>query len=842
MLRIGAGNFDVGFPVTLQIFENGQLIKEEKDWFRIPTAPEIPQIYKNWRDKYHVLGRAIQPVEGQTTNSSILKTCQAAARELEDYMRRWFEDIHFASLRDRIRVEAQVRADESVAIILDCNTGTANQDLQLRKLPWHLWDLLSSHLPNTEVALNAGFNRPVEPLGRPVKILAIFGSSKGGLKLEEDITALKALQQRGAEITFELQPNREVLHQRLSKQAWDILFFAGHSSSEAGNRRGYLQIGDDRSLSLDDLREDLKKAVAKNLKLAVFNSCDGLGIADYLADLKVPITIAMREPVPDLVARKFLRYFLEEFSSGKPLYQAVREARSSLHWMESDDENPCPAATWLPVICQNPNQPELVWSGDQRVPWRLIGLGGAAAALLAVVVYLLIQPMPNQTHVCRSRTEQTQWAGTERVSCGDRNLLPKEDGNANQLEFRNYKAKGIQAMAEGQYYNAIVHFEKALQVYPNAPETRIYLNNARIGDAKAYTLAAVVPISGSNPNNALEMLRGFAQAQTEINDNGGINGIPLKLVIIDDADDPTIARQVATILVKAPEVLAVMGHWTSDVSLAGGAVYNAGKLVFVAPLSTTVELSNFGPYVFRTNINNYTGGQALAKHMLNTWQHKQAAIFYVQNVTYSEEIRTEFSKTVTDRGGEIVASFDLSDPQFSAYQSVEQAIRQGAKVLLLATNNASVDKALQVMQVNENRLKLLGDLANLYSPKTLEVGRENAVGMVMAVSWHIDADPTSNFPKSSKQLWKADVNYATAMSYDAAQALAEALKRNPTRTGIQQALRDQNFSAPGAADPVQFSSSGDRRTQIQLVEIQKVTRSRSGTGFDFVPLPSQDAS
>ncbi|NJL56427.1 CHAT domain-containing protein [bacterium] len=205
------------------------------------------------------------------------------------------------------------------------------------------------------------FNVRSHPWRYPVKLLAIFGSSEGGLELDQDRVELEQLQQSGAMLTILEQPTREALHNQLCNQTWDILFFAGHSFSEDRCQMGYIQITDERSLSLDDLDEDLRTAISRGLKLAIFNSCDGLGISTYLANLQIPSTIVMKEPVPDVIAREFLRYFLNAFASGKPLSLAVRETRRNLQWWESA-ENPCPAASWLPIVCQNPTQAELVWS------------------------------------------------------------------------------------------------------------------------------------------------------------------------------------------------------------------------------------------------------------------------------------------------------------------------------------------------------------------------------------------------------------------------------------------------------------------------------------------------
>ena len=184
-------------------------------------------------------------------------------------------------------------------------------------------------------------------------------------------------------------------------------------------------------------------------------------------------------------------------------------------------------------------------------------------------------------------------------------------------------------------------------------------------------------------------------------------------------------------------------------------------------------------------------------------------------------------------GGQVESEFDLSNPDFSAAKSVEQATKQGAKVLMLAPNGSVLDKALQVVQVNQKRLNLLGG-DDVYALKSLEVGGNEAVGMVVAVPWHINGDPTSAFPRQSRQLWGADVNWRTALAYNATRALIAALERNPTRSGVQQALSSSDFSTTGASGTIRFLPSGDSNTPVQLVKV--APGNRSGTGLDFVPV------
>ena len=162
----------------------------------------------------------------------------------------------------------------------------------------------------------------------------------------------------------------------------------------------------------------------------------------------------------------------------------------------------------------------------------------------------------------------------DRISQGERSLVQAEI-KADNPAFTQAKQKGIQALGAKRYVEATASFEVALQKARNAPETLIYLNNARIGANRSYTIAVAVPI-GSDPNGSLEILRGVAQAQTELNRAIGDQTVPLKVVIANDDNNPDIAKQIANALVQMPDVLGVVGHYASDVTLAAGSVYNAG--------------------------------------------------------------------------------------------------------------------------------------------------------------------------------------------------------------------------------------------------------------------------
>ncbi len=412
-----------------------------------------------------------------------------------------------------------------------------------------------------------------------------------------------------------------------------------------------------------------------------------------------------------------------------------------------------------------------------------------------------------------------------RFSVGEKILFPYVTTPAKEM--------GAAAMSRGEYQNAADLFTTSLKTEPNDPEALIYLNNARIGRDKSYTIAVSIPI-GSDANAAKEILRGVAQAQNRINEAGGIDNLPLQVQIINDDNDPATAKQIAQSLGKDKTVLGVVGHYASDVTLATVPVYDANKLVAISPISTSIELSDRSPYVFRTVPSDYLAARGLADYMLSSLQQQKVAVFYNSKSNYSQSLRSEFTAAVHLGGGEVVSSFDLSDPNFNVENTFKETTAKGAQTIMLASSTSTLDKALQVVQINRQRFSILGG-DDVYTPKTLQIAGELGENMVIAIPWHIRAHPDAEFSLAAYNLWGGEVNWRSAMAYDAAQALIAAIKSSPkpTRDSIQQQLSDRSFTASGASSVVNFLPSGDRLGKIQLVQMQP---SSNKFGYQFLPI------
>ncbi len=872
VLNIDEGSFEQGFSVSLGIGENGPTYYKEK--IKIPPAPDIPRLYQDWQNRYRELGETIRQIEipsTQVTNCSIVEDEKQARDIFENYLRHWFSQLAWEKLQ--VRIEGKTQQNELIRVIIDAD------NIYLKKLPWHLWELFHNR-PYAEFALSAEYAPPTEALCCPIKILALFGGSKG-LDLNPDRKLITDLSNRGAKVTWLEKPQLSELSDSLWGQHWDILFFAGHSSSEEECKTGEIQINDSESISLTLLRNALRVAVKNGLKLVIFNSCDGLGLADELIGVRVPQMIVMREPVPDEVARQFLKYFLEDFSQGHSLYLAVRNARQRLEWMEKK----FPCASWLPVICQNPAAHPLIWS-EPTISWKKIAV---LTGILGTVILVLILGYRffSQSNV----TPPSTLSGSKKPLPTKPNLEENVNFSLGEKRLIAYnlnddKDAGIKAFANKNFSQAIEYFKKSLAKKPNDPETLIYLNNAvaretskihrlpvpeslkstlkvcslKNSSQKVLKIAAPIPIDADS-HIARDLLRGVAQAQNEINCQGGINSRLLQVVIVDDKDKLSLIKDLAQILVDTKEILAVAGHYSSSSTLEAGKIYD-GKIVAVSPTSNAFRKSKINPngldfskWVFRTSPGNTKG---LVDYTVDVKGLKKVAVAYVPNRAWSESTYNEFKNYLALKGGEIVSQCKLNS-NFIAEDCLEKSIKQKAEVMLLLPeiNNNTFDKALQLFYANYRSAQKLFFLGGdtMYNTKVSRLGKF-AENIVISMYWHRNEDNPSKFESDALALWKGHINGRTAMSYEATMVISEGLRRignNPNRSKLKKILSLPKFSAPGVAGKIEFESgenniiaAGDRKVtpenkaQIRVLVKNQCETQTSGLNCGFVRVLPQE--
>lgn len=393
-LILGLGNLNDGFPnVQAEIWEDGRRVKRESG--SLPPAPELQDLYRSWLFLYELyyqhqelsdrlndfrfrgsdVDEDYEENEADFTNFSEQELSELCQR-YQDSINNWLASHGFRKIERFLW--KNLSKDEDILIFIE------SEDNKIQRLPWRLWELFENYYAELALSLKTPFEtveKRIKKVIKKVKILSIIGDCTG-LDEQEDKNSIEKLPDVLPK--FLKEPKCQDIDAQLWREGWDIFFYTGHSSSQS---QGTIKLNQQESLSIEDLKHGLQEAIRNGLKLAIFNSCDGLGLAEALAELNIPYVIVMREPVPDRVAREFLRYFLEAFSGGKYLYAAIREARLRLNPLEKN----FPCATWLPVICQNPGvRKNLTWQelrdGELKSLWHQLMMVLVASLILTSLV------------------------------------------------------------------------------------------------------------------------------------------------------------------------------------------------------------------------------------------------------------------------------------------------------------------------------------------------------------------------------------------------------------------------------------------------------------------------
>lgn len=146
---------------------------------------------------------------------------------------------------------------------------------------------------------------------------------------------------------------------------------------------------------------------------------------------------------------------------------------------------------------------------------------------------------------------------------------------------------------------------------------------------------------------------GVELAVDEINGQGGINGRKIRLVVKDDEGTVTGGVTVAQSLIQIPDLVAVIGHRASFVSIAASAIYEEAGIVMLSPASTAPSLTQKGyQLVFRNIPSDAEIARQLALFAARQG-HRRMAIYYSED-SYGLGLANAFEDHAKNEGIKIV--------------------------------------------------------------------------------------------------------------------------------------------------------------------------------------------
>src|SRR6478672_9482248 len=179
---------------------------------------------------------------------------------------------------------------------------------------------------------------------------------------------------------------------------------------------------------------------------------------------------------------------------------------------------------------------------------------------------------------------------------------------------------------------------------------------AAFGQAKAYKIGTLQPLSGAGAAGGKTALVGLQMAVDRINKNGGINGRPVEIVVADDESKPDVGRRKTEKLLEEDKVDAHVGGFLSNVCLACMPVFEEQKVLNMISvcLDTTLTTTKCNRYSFRPYDYAPSQAVAFAPYLVNN-MGKKWHLGYA-DYSWGQSTRDAYAEEIKKAGGEVVGT------------------------------------------------------------------------------------------------------------------------------------------------------------------------------------------
>ncbi|MGE5698645.1 MAG: ABC transporter substrate-binding protein [Deltaproteobacteria bacterium] len=205
--------------------------------------------------------------------------------------------------------------------------------------------------------------------------------------------------------------------------------------------------------------------------------------------------------------------------------------------------------------------------------------------------------------------------------------------------------------------------------------------------AKEIKIGLITPLTGDVKTYGESVRNSFEIAVDEANKAGGVAGMKIVTVVVDDRNDPTEASNAANLLINQHKVRAIIGSVTSKAAIPVSDMAQSGKIPTLTPTATnpkvTVADAKRKDFMFRSCFIDPFQGRVMAKFARESLMKDKAAVLYDASNDYSKGIAEYFADAFRLMGGTVVAyeSYGKDDVDFSALLTKVKA--SGPEVLFL---------------------------------------------------------------------------------------------------------------------------------------------------------------
>ena len=296
-------------------------------------------------------------------------------------------------------------------------------------------------------------------------------------------------------------------------------------------------------------------------------------------------------------------------------------------------------------------------------------------------------------------------------------------------------------------------------------------------------------LTGKEATYGQTVHKGTAFAIEELNAAGGLLGRKLELLTEDDQSKAGESATVVKKLISRDKVIAVLGELTSGRTLEAAPICQTAKIPLISPGATNVSVTSKGNYIFRVCFIDDFQGTVMAKFAFDSLKLRRVAILSSASSAQSVGLAKYFHDRFTAAGGTILAEqkYGEGDKDFRAQlTAIKAAGAEGIFVPGYYAEAALISKQARDLGLT---VPLLG-IDGWESSELIAIGGAAVEGAYFSTHYSPENQSPAvvAFNARYRARWGEDSNALSALAYDSAMVLADAIKRAGTTEGPK--LRD----------------------------------------------------
>lgn len=384
---------------------------------------------------------------------------------------------------------------------------------------------------------------------------------------------------------------------------------------------------------------------------------------------------------------------------------------------------------------------------------------------------------------------------------------------------------------------------------PAAPEPTTATNASGAAPATGDPIPIGIAVAQTS-NVALfgqEQVAGAQVAEAYFNQNGGVNGRPIKVVLQDTGGDEAGTINAFNALINNDKVVAIVGPTLSQQAFAADPIADKAGVPIIGPSNTAKGIPEIGDYIARISAPVTAVAPNAVKAALEINPNiKKVMVLFAQNDAFSKSETVVFQHTVTD-------TFKLDLIGVQTFQTTDTDFTTQATNVLNAAPDLVIISGLAAD--SGNLVKQLRDLGytglivggnGLNTPNLFPVCKAQCDGIIVAQAYSYQADTPINqdFRAAFKAKQNKEPGQFSAQAFTAVQVLVEALTALDKTTkladmdlaALRTALNKQILSGTYITPlgNISFTPPGDINQQQFYVARVKMSADGSSGAFEFI--------